>query len=776
MGAFILTETMEQRPDVGLDSYDRFFPNQDTLPKGGFGNLIALPLQKGPREHGNSVFVDDTFTVYPDQWAFLSSIRRILRNEIEGLVRTAERKGRVIGVDFPDDEELDHTPWTAPPSRRRKDTPIPGPLPKTLELTMGNEIYIAKADLAPGFRNRLLRIAAFQNPEFYKAQAMRLPTYGKARVIACAEDFPLHIGLPRGCLESIQALLANLKIKPVLKDERFSGTTLGTTFLGVLRPEQEAAVNAMAVFETGVLSATTAFGKTVVAAKLIALRNVNTLVLVHRQQLMEQWVERLASFLDIPRKEIGRIGGGHKNANGKLDVALIQSMVRKGVVNDLVGDYGHLIVDECHHLPASSFEQVARRSKAKFVLGLSATVTRKDGHHPIITMQCGPIRYRVDARKQAKARPFSHSVVVHPTAFRAPEVNEQDQRMQFKKLVDYMVRDEVRNRLICEDVVKAVKDGRSPIVLTERTDHLSKLEEALASKCEHLIVLKGGMGKKKLSAALTALSAIPDDEERLLLATGKFIGEGFDDARLDTLFLTLPVSWRGTIAQYAGRLHRLHDRKNEVRIYDYADLNEPMLARMFDRRCKGYEAIGYTIQLPASAVPGWPVDVPLPIDPTWKRDYAASIQRLIRDGVDTPLADLFVYTAHSIEADAQGEDRARSATEKFLYRRLETIPETAGKFRLNAVLPIPFDGSGSMEVDLLFAEAKVAIEVDGPHHLTDSEAYRRDRRKDLMLQEHGYCVVRFLAEDVGKYLDHVLDTVLRVLATYNRQNKSDSVC
>lgn len=769
MGAFILTETMQQRPDVGLDSYDRFFPNQDTLPKGGFGNLIALPLQNGPREQGNSVFVDARFNAYPDQWAFLSSVRRAPQNEIEELARTAERKGGVVGVDFPDDEATDFAPWTAPPSRRRKATPIPGPLPKTLELTLGNEIYIAKADLVPGLRNRLLRSAAFQNPEFYKAQAMRLPTYGKPRVIACAEDFPLHIGLPRGCLETIQTLLADLKIKPVLKDERFSGTTLETRFLGELRPEQDAAANAMAEFETGVLAATTAFGKTVVAAKLIALRGVNTLVLVHRQQLMEQWLERLASFLDIPRKEIGRIGGGRKNAHGRLDVALIQSMVRKGVVNDRVADYGHLIVDECHHLPASSFELVARRSKAKYVLGLSATVARKDGHHPIITMQCGPIRYRVDARQQAMARPFDHSVLVRPTEFRASSVDEQDQRVQFSKLVDCIVTDEARNRLICEDVVKVLGEGRSPLVLTERTEHLSRLEERLATQCEHLIVLQGGMGKKKLTAALTALATIPDDAERLVLATGKFIGEGFDDARLDTLLLTVPVSWRGTIAQYAGRLHRLHDGKNEVRIYDYADLNEPMLARMFDRRCKGYEAIGYTIQLPASAVPGWPVDTPLPIDPAWKRDYAASIRRLIRDGVDTPLADLFVCAVHTIAEDAEGADRARSATEKFLYCRLESIKETSGKFRLNAVLPIAFDGSGSMEVDLLFAEGKIVIEVDGPQHLHDPEAYRRDRRKDLMLQEHGYCVVRFLAEDVGKTLDHVLDTVLRVLTTCNRR-------
>ena len=773
MAAFILTESMEQRPDVGLDSYDRFFPNQDTLPKGGFGNLIALPLQSGPRKQGNSVFVDETFNAYPDQWLFLSSVRRISRCIIEELVHIAERNGRVVGVNFPDDEEPELAPWTASPSRQKKTTPITGPLPKTLELTLGNEIYIAKTDLVPGLRNRLLRLAAFQNPEFYKAQAMRLPTYGKPRVVACAEDFPLHIGLPRGCLESIEFMLVDLKIKPVLKDERYGGTILETSFQGILRPEQEVAVDAMAEFDTGVLSATTAFGKTVVAAKLIALRSVNTLVLVHRQQLMEQWVERLASFLDIPREKIGRIGGGRKKANGKLDVALIQSMVRKGAVNDLVGDYGHLIVDECHHLPAVSFEQVARRSKAKYVLGLSATPTRKDGHHPVITMQCGPIRYRVNARKQAEARPFNHSVVVRPTAFRASKVDEQDPRTHFGKLVDCIANDSARNRLICEDVIKTIKDGRSPIVLTERTEHLSKLEELLGSECKHLIVLKGGMGKKKLTSALTSLSAIPNNEERVLLATGKYIGEGFDDARLDTLFLTSPVSWRGTIAQYAGRLHRLHEGKNEVRVYDYADLNEPMLARMFDRRCKGYEAIGYTIQLPASAVPGWPVDVSLPIDPTWKRDYATSIQRLIRDGVDTPLADLFVYAALSIEPEAEGVDRARSATGKFLYRRLETIPETAGKFRLNAVLPIPFDGSSSMEVDLLFAEAKVVIEVDGPHHLSNPEAYRRDRRKDLMLQENGYCVVRFLAEDVGKYLDHVLDTLLRVLARYKRIHESD---
>jgi len=444
-------------------------------------------------------------------------------------------------------------------------------------------------------------------------------------------------------------------------------------------------------------------------------------------------------------------------------VALMQSLVRKGVVDDRVGVYGHLIVDECHHISAPSCEQIARRAKSKYVTGLSATITRKDGHHPIIFMQCGPVRYRVDAKHQAATRPFTHSVLVRPTSFRPLEADEPDARVQFHALYDALIADENRNRLICEDVLKVVREGRSPVVLTERTDHLRRLAEQLAPAIPHLIVLQGKMGRKKLRAALVQLAGVPENEGRVLLATGRYLGEGFDDARLDSLFLTLPVSWRGTIAQYAGRLHRLHDRKREVRVYDYADLNVPMLARMFDRRCQGYEAIGYSILLPASAVPGWPAEVPLPIEPEWKRDYAASVHRLIRDGVDAQLGNLFVHATRVLQRDAEGVDRARSATEAFLYRRLETLPATRGKFRLNADLPIPFDGRGRMEVDLLFAEKHIVIELDGPQHLSDPEAYRRDRRKDALLQENGYFVLRFLAEDVGRHLDAILDAILRTL-------------
>ncbi|MEF8700426.1 MAG: DEAD/DEAH box helicase family protein [Candidatus Accumulibacter sp. UW20] len=775
LGAHLLTETMEKHPDIGFDSYDRFFPNQDTLPRGGFGNLIALPLQKRPRASGNTVFVDDDWLPWPDQWAFLAAVRKLARVEVEAIVRAAENRGRVVGVRLPLFDEGDAEPWTTPPSRRRVEppllSPLPGPLPASVQLVLGNEIYIAREGLPAALRNRLLRVAAFQNPEFYRAQAMRLPTFGKPRIVSCAEEHPLHIGLPRGCLEETQELLSGLGIECVLRDERHKGVPLNVSFQGLLRPRQQVAADALLAHDQGVLAATTAFGKTVVAAWLIARRGVSTLILVHRQQLMEQWVERLSTFLGLPAKAIGRIGGGRNKPNGRLDVALIQSLVRTGVVDDRVGDYGQLVFDECHHLPAKNFEQLARRAKARFVLGLSATVSRKDGQQPIIFMQCGPVRHCVDAREAAATRPFSHSVRVCPTGFRPPAASsvDPDLRHQFNALYRALISDQRRNRLIVGDVTEALREGRSPLVLTERIDHLDILAEQLSPLVRHLVVLRGGMGGRPLKEVRERLAAIAANEERVVLATGSTIGEGYDDARLDTLFLTLPVSWRGTIAQYAGRLHRLHDSKREVRIHDYADLEVPMLARMFDRRCKGYEALGYSIVLPASAVPGWPPEVPLPVDPQWKQNYAASVQRLVRDGVDAQLGSLFVHVAHEPDAAAQGVEQARSASEAFLYRRLETLAESAGKFRLNADLPISFDGHGAMEVDLLAADARLAIEIDGGQHLNDPEAYRRDRRKDALLQENGYFVLRFLAEDFGKHLDDVLDAILRALAHRQRE-------
>ena len=584
---------MERCPDLGFESYDRFFPSQDTMPAGGFGNLIALPLQNGPRQNSNSVFVDHELRPYDDQWAFLSSLKRMSRGEVANLVQQASVAGRILGVRLPLDDD-DEEPWMSPPSRRRAAQPIVGEIPERIEVVLGNQVYIDRSTLPPPLVNRLIRLAAFQNPEFYAAQAMRLPTFGKPRVISCAELFTKHIALPRGCLEAVLGLLTSNGIQAELRDERLSGTPLGTRFVGMLTTEQQAAADALMPHDTGVLAATTAFGKTVVACRLIAERNTNTLILVHRQQLLDQWVARLRAFLDVDAVRIGVIRGGRKRPTGFIDVATIQSLVRKGEVSDLVADYGHLVVDECHHLSAVSFEAVARAARAKYVLGLSATVTRKDGHHPIIFMQCGPIRYRVDAKKQAAARPFSHRVVIKKTAFR-PEHQKPDTSISIQDLYSLLACDEARNDMIFNDVLLALEAGRSPVVLTERKDHLQTIAERLTKFAKNVIVLKGGMGAKQHHQTIEALQSVSDGEERVIVATGRYLGEGFDDARLDTLFLTMPISWRGTLAQYAGRLHRLHAAKRDVVIYDYVDGRDPLLAKMATRREAGYRALGYEV-------------------------------------------------------------------------------------------------------------------------------------------------------------------------------------
>jgi len=593
LGAHLVTETMERWPDLGFESYDRFFPSQDTMPAGGFGNLIALPLQHGPRQQGNSVFVDDELRPYDDQWAFLANLRRMGRSEVANLVDQASAAGRIVGVRLPlhDDED---EPWLAPPSRRKSEQPVVGVMPERVELVLANQVYVDRSALPPSMVNRLIRLAAFQNPEFYAAQAMRLPTFGKPRVISCAELFTKHVALPRGCFDAAVDLLISNGIRPELRDERYSGSLFEARFLGTLNVEQQAAVDALIAHDTGVLLAATAFGKTVVACDLIAKRNTNTLILVHRQQLLDQWVVQLCAFLDVAVDRVGVIRGGRKRPTGFIDVATVQSLVRKGEVSDFVAEYGHLVVDECHHLSAVSFEAVARAAKAKYVLGLSATVTRKDGHHPIIFMQCGPIRYRVDARKQAATRPFSHRVVVKKTSFRAQRQTPHATGA-IQELYRLLARDAVRNDMIFDDILSALEAGRSPVVITERKDHLQAIAERLKKFAKNVIVLRGGMGAKQRHQATTALASIPDDEERVIVATGRYLGEGFDDARLDTLFLTMPISWRGTLAQYAGRLHRLHAAKREVVIHDYVDADEPLLAKMASRRGAGYRALGYDV-------------------------------------------------------------------------------------------------------------------------------------------------------------------------------------
>ena len=596
LGAFMLTRTMETRPEMGFRSYDRFFPSQDTLPRGGFGSLIALPLQAKPRKKGNSLFVDENFHPYSDQWSYLSVVQRMSFAEVQSIVDKAAYRGGVLGVRFVSTDEDDVSPWLYSPSGRKPEVKVKGPLPASVELMLANQIYISKEGLPPVLKNKLIRLAAFQNPEFYKAQAMRFPTYDKPRIVHCCEDFPKHIGLPIGCLGDIVELLHSLGIKTEVTDERFAEVQINAKFIGELRPEQQAAADALLGHDTGVLAAATAFGKTVVAAYLIANRSVNTLILVHLKELLHQWIARLNEFLSVSPNDIGQIGGGKRKPNGIIDVATIQSLGRKGVVDDIVAKYGYLIVDECHHISARSFEIVARQCTAKYVTGLSATVTRKDGHHPIIFMNCGPVRYKVDDKKQAAERPFAHKVIVRATSFRMPASFAADQYTAIHEIYKALLQSDERNKVIVADVMNAIKNNRFPVILTERVEHLEILKSLLEDKITNLIVMKGGMRKKQRQAALNSLESLPDDAEKALLATGRYLGEGFDDERLDTLFLTLPISWRGTLNQYAGRLHRIHESKKKVVIYDYVDLDVPVLARMYDRRIKGYRSIGYEIE------------------------------------------------------------------------------------------------------------------------------------------------------------------------------------
>jgi superfamily II DNA or RNA helicase len=491
------------------------------------------------------------------------------------------------------------------PSRRPKAGSIGIPLPSKITIVVADQLYIDRTDLPPAMIARLIRLAAFQNPEFYRAQSMRFPTFGKPRIISCAELHARHLGLPRGCLDEAIELIRSEGADVEVNDLRVIGNALPSRarFQGTLHGPQVRAFDALLPHDYGVLAATTAFGKTVVATALIAQRGRNALILVHRRELLTQWMERLRTFLDIDPTDIGIIGGGRRKPTGIVDVALIQSLVRQGEVSDLVADYGHLVVDECHHLSAASFELVARRAKARYVLGLSATVARKDGHHPIIFMQCGPVRHRVDAREQAAGRGIAHQAKHRSTAFQLPPPLAAMDRPSMLAVYAAIAQDEPRNNLIFDDVLKALEARRSPVVLTERRDHLEYLQSRFSRFVRNLVVLRGGMSaaERKVSEAVLR---VPDDQERLILATGRYLGEGFDDQRLDTLFLTMPISWKGTLAQYVGRLHRLHDRKTEILVVDYVDELEPMLARMAAKRRTGYRLLGYTVESPASTMNG----------------------------------------------------------------------------------------------------------------------------------------------------------------------------
>lgn len=595
----LLEICMQRNPRMTFKSFDRMFPNQDTMPKGGFGNLIALPLQKeAAQKVGGSLFVDERFAPYVDQWEYLSGVRRLSRDDV---IRFMDKLGEPA-VPQQEMEADTEKPW------KRKTEVLPA-ADETRRITcvLANMLYIETKGLSSQAQNQLKRIASFSNPEFYRKQAIRqhIPL-GMPRVICCAEYDGDYLCLPRGCLDDVVSWTEKNHLPIELADERTAGRSINVAFNGELREEQKPAFDALSGQECGVLSATTAFGKTVIGAALIAEKKVNTLIIVQRKQLMEQWLERLNTFLcvseevipdDQPKKRgrkkkrdvIGLYGGAKDTRSGIIDIAIQQSLGKMDDVKEWIRDYGMVIVDECHHVPAPTFEQVLKKVSAKYFYGLSATPNRKDGHHPILKMYMGGIRYKVDAKSEAKKRPFEH--VMFPrfigTTFAL------DGKASITRLYARLVEDDLRNHLIVDDVIACAREGRNCLILSERKQHVLNLAELIKERGFSAHVMLGGKtGKESKKQSEELRNAT---EPLIICATGKYVGEGFDEPRLDTLFLTMPISWQGTLAQYAGRLHRLHEGKRQVRVYDYIDSKSEMLERMYQKRLKGYASLGYAV-------------------------------------------------------------------------------------------------------------------------------------------------------------------------------------
>ena len=599
LGNAILTEAMSRNGKISFKSYDRFFPNQDTMPEGGLGNLVALPLQGNARKHGNSVFVDENFEPYPDQWEFLLNIGKLSEQLLEDILKKTANIQPLGELS----KTSENKPW---------ETPIPKQIDRSdfsseIVIIRSNMLYIPLNQLSSKVLNHLKRTASFRNPEFYSKQALRLSTYQTPRIISCADIDDEHLALPRGCEDAVIALLREKDVPYRIEDKCNHGKPISVQFNGVLRDNQQEAVNVLASNSNGVLSATTAFGKTVTAIGLIAKHGVNTLVLVHTKALLDQWVKALEQFLTIdtipeenerkrkrrkPLSPIGTLSSTGNKLHGIIDIALMQSCISDNEVKPFLKEYGMVIADECHHVSAVNFEQILKAVNASYVYGLTATPIRKDGHQPIIFMQCGPIRYSADAKSQMLNQTFERLLVPRFTPFRPIAGSD----LSYTKVAEQLAEDEYRNLFIVKDVVEVLKEGRSPIILTSRTSHVATLAELLKPHCPNVITLIGSESTKEKRQKMEHLQSIPSSEPLVIVATGKYVGEGFDYARLDTLFLVSPVAWKGIVAQYAGRLHREYEGKQDVQIYDYIDIRVPVCESMYRKRLKGYASIGYRIR------------------------------------------------------------------------------------------------------------------------------------------------------------------------------------
>lgn len=592
LGTLIIAKCSERNIRLSLESYDRFFPTQDFLPRGGFGNLIALPLQKIPRENGNSCFIDNLFEVIADQWAHLSSVRRLYKDELDLLLKEYLPKSNFKRPDafedvawLTDNEILDKTSVAQEYDRSLEDQDV--------KITFGPMLSIPIKGLPTKVIARLKKTSSFANPEFYKLQRMRMQTYPNPRFIFSGEVRPDHLLLPRGVLDKATKILQEVGASVVIRDERISKKKVKVDFEGTLTPVQEKAIKKVKESDLGILMAPPGAGKTVMACKLIADRKVSTLILVHRQPLLEQWKERISSFLKIPIKEIGTLSGLKKKITGKVDVGMLQSISRLADLSEIAEKYSQIIIDECHHIPATSFEAILKQLPARYVLGLSATPYRKDGLEKIMFLQCGPIRHEILPSEVSELR---KEVFIYETSLVFPD--ELGRQPPYHVLIHHLVQNESRNHLIATKVAEALELNRFPLLVSDRKDHLELLEQLVQkmSPDVEIIVLEGTLTNKQRRSSLARVAELRSTKKKvMLMATASLIGEGFDLPELDTLVFSTPLSFEGRLIQCAGRIHRASEDKKSAQIIDFVDSYNAMFLKMYRGRISTYRKIGYRI-------------------------------------------------------------------------------------------------------------------------------------------------------------------------------------
>ena len=580
LGSLLLSKTMEIS-NISISSFDRMFPNQDTLPKGGYGNLIALPFQNEPSKYGNTLFVDRNFIKIDNQIQYLNSIHKLTEKEIFEKIEKLSNETIDIGH-----EVVDMKKEVIAKCKNNIE------YPKSIKVILNDMVYIDKANLSGVVKNSFRRLATFANPEFYKKQKLRMSVYNIPMIIDCSKEDDKYLKLPRGTYEYLESLCKNNNVKIIKTDKRFKGNEIDVVFNGRLRDEQQLALDNLLKYDNGILCAPTGFGKTVIGCKIIEERKVNTLILVNKLQLLNQWKDRIKEFLNV--EEVGEISSKKKNITNVIDVASIKSLWNNGEVLDIAKNYGMIIIDECHHTAAYTFEQAINTGNARYVYGISATPERENGHTPIIKMQCGDIRYKVDSLKFNKELNIPMKVIVKKSHlnFTNPNVDNYE----LNEINDLIAKDVIRSENIIKDIKKEYENGKNILVLTERLELMNYVYDKLSKYTNNIFKYYGGIGKTVLKNYEELINQINEiGSNKIIVATGSYIGEGFDDSKLDVLFLTMPISGQTRVTQYAGRLHRKDDNKKEILIYDYVDDNFAKTRNMFLKRKKTYEKLGYEI-------------------------------------------------------------------------------------------------------------------------------------------------------------------------------------